>query len=71
MDQVDTRETPFQPNREAAKSTTAACSSQDESGVDRSLISWMLSMTPLERLRTLQSAVDSLNRLRRGSNPGL
>jgi hypothetical protein len=37
-------------------------------GVDLTLIRWMLSLTPVERLRTLQGAADSLGRLRRGAN---
>jgi hypothetical protein len=71
MDQMDTGKIPVQPNEEVVKTSAAVSYSPDESGVDRSLISWMLSLTPLERLRTLQSAVDSLNRLRGGANPRL
>ena len=33
-------------------------------GVDVSLIQWMLSLTPLERLQVLQQAVNSINKLR-------
>lgn len=33
-------------------------------GVDLSLIRWMLSMTPTERLKTLQQNVQSIIRLR-------
>ncbi|HEV2175923.1 MAG TPA: hypothetical protein VGW33_01760 [Terriglobia bacterium] len=33
-------------------------------GVDLSLIRWMLSLTPAERLQVLQQNVDSLLRLR-------
>lgn len=33
-------------------------------GVDLTLIRWMLSMTPAQRLRTLQSSARSLMRLR-------
>ena len=36
----------------------------DENGIDVTLIHWMLSMSPTQRLRTLQNAVKSLNRLR-------
>ncbi len=35
-------------------------------GVDLTLIRWMLSMTPLERLQTLQNNVRSILRLRDG-----
>jgi len=35
-------------------------------GVDLTLIRWMLSLTPAERLDVLQSAVRSLERLRGG-----
>ena len=35
-------------------------------GVDLTLIRWMLSMTPMERLQTLQNNVRSILRLRDG-----
>ncbi len=35
-----------------------------EDGVDLTLIRWMLSLTPLERLRVLQRTVRSILRLR-------
>jgi hypothetical protein len=35
-----------------------------EDGVDLSLIRWMLSMTPTERLQTLQQNIRSIMRLR-------
>ncbi|MBI3658264.1 MAG: hypothetical protein HY232_17810 [Acidobacteria bacterium] len=35
-----------------------------EDGVDLTLIRWMLSMTPAERLQTLQQNVQSIMRLR-------
>lgn len=37
-----------------------------EDGVDLTLIRWMLSMTPAERLRTLQQNIASIVRLRDG-----
>jgi hypothetical protein len=37
-------------------------------GVDRTLIRWMLSLTPEERLEVLQSTVRSIRRLR-GEEP--
>lgn len=35
-----------------------------EDGVDLTLIRWMLSLTPLERLKALESNIRALNRLR-------
>lgn len=37
-----------------------------EDGVDLTLIRWMLSLTPLERLLALQRSVESIVRLRDG-----
>ncbi len=37
-----------------------------EDGVDLTLIRWMLSLTPMERLAALQGAVDSLWELTHG-----
>lgn len=39
-------------------------------GVDLTLIRWMLSLTPEERLQVLQSNVESLLRLRRDPTEG-
>jgi len=39
-----------------------------EDGVDLTLIRWMLSLTPAQRLQTLQEAVWSIERLR-GDHP--
>ncbi len=39
-------------------------------GVDVSLIRWMLSLSPAERLQVLQSHVDAVTRLRRGRAKG-
>jgi len=36
----------------------------DENGVDVSLIRWMLTLTPLERLQLLQSNVNAILRVR-------
>jgi hypothetical protein len=44
---------PTQPTPEAADSP------HDSSGVDLTLIRWMLAMTPAERLQVLQSFVDA------------
>ena len=35
-----------------------------EDGVDLTLIRWMLSMTPAERLQTLQDTIQAIKRLR-------
>ncbi len=35
-----------------------------EDGVDLTLIRWMLSLTPRERLQVLQDMIDSITRLR-------
>jgi hypothetical protein len=35
-----------------------------DTGVDLSLVRWMLSLTPAERLQVLQSAVNSIERMR-------
>jgi len=40
---------------------------RSEDGVDLTLISWMLSLTPAERLQVLQQSVQSLLRLRDGT----
>ena len=36
---------------------------KDENGIDLTLIRWMLSLSPLERLEALQLAIGSLIRL--------
>ena len=38
----------------------------NEAGVDMTLIRWMLSMTPMERLMTLQRNARAILRIRRG-----
>ena len=40
----------------------------DENGVDRSLVRWMLSLSPTERLAHLQSAVDLIMSVREPSD---
>lgn len=35
-----------------------------EEGVDRTLIRWMLSLSPLERLHVAESCIDSIRELR-------
>ena len=39
----------------------------NEEGVDLTLIRWTLSLTPAERLQTLQDFIDSITEMRRGS----
>jgi hypothetical protein len=39
-----------------------------EDGVDLTLISWMLSLTPLERMHVLQRTIRSIQRLRDGQS---
>ncbi len=36
----------------------------DENGVDRSLVRWMLSLSPTERLAAVQSAIDLITSVR-------
>ena len=47
--------------RDSADSNRPAYS---EDGVDLTLIRWMLTLTPLERLEALQDAIESIRRLR-------
>ena len=42
----------------------------DENGVDLTLIRWMLSLTPAERLQVLQSNIDAFWRLRGARREG-
>jgi hypothetical protein len=39
----------------------------DEAGIDRTLIRWMLSLTPPQRLEVLRQNVESLERMRRAA----
>ena len=43
----------------------------DKNGVDVTLVRWTLSLTPRERLAALQSAVDSIWRLKNATKSGL
>jgi len=47
-----------------AEAADASEPTHSEDGVDLTLIRWMLSLTPLERLEVLQETVRSLLRLR-------
>ena len=40
----------------------------DSAGVDRSLIRWMLSLTPSERLRHVQGTIDLVHKAKRVPN---
>jgi hypothetical protein len=51
---------PMEPRPEATESP------YDRSGVDVTLIRWMLAMTPAERLQVLQSFVDATWKARGG-----
>ena len=42
-------------------------SSYSDDGVDLTLIRWMLSLTPAERLQVLQNQINSIHRIRRES----
>lgn len=61
-------ETPADPaeqtsvDRELAEMFEAA---YDENGVDRSLIRWSLSLTPTERVRSVEETLNALATLRR------
>jgi hypothetical protein len=52
------------PNMTDVQAPNHVFPTHSEDGVDLTLIRWMLSMTPAERLQTLQDAVQSILRLR-------
>ena len=54
------------PDQQAPEQQPAS----SEDGVDVTLIHWMLSMTPAERLATLQRFIESVRRIR-ARNPEL
>ena len=56
-------------NGNPSKGTDAQGDDFSPDGVDLTLIRWMLSLSPAERLRVLQDHVNSIMRLRRGQ-PG-
>jgi hypothetical protein len=63
-------ETPSAPRRAYSQqhSEVSGCDSEhafSDDGVDLTLIRWMLSLTPMERLRVLESTVASILSLRR------
>ncbi len=56
--------------RNPKRTPPAGLPERSEDGVDLTLIRWMLSLTPAERLRAAQSNARSLMRLRAGrTNP--
>ena len=61
------------PEREtspAARSDGAGEPTHSPEGVDLTLIRWMISLTPQERLEVLQTSIRSLERLRRDDAEG-
>ncbi len=54
-------------NSEAANKPIQAVSSQTDDGVDITLIRWMLSLSPAERLATLQQFITSVETIRGAS----
>lgn len=57
---------PKSPPLEALPDAPETLPAYSEDGVDLTLIRWMLSLTPLERLRTVQRNAASMQRLRNG-----
>ncbi|NWG72762.1 MAG: hypothetical protein HXY23_14315 [Parvularculaceae bacterium] len=55
------RSTPLRPKDRSLSVEAQACG---DDGVDLTLIRWMLSLSPAERLQVLQDAVQSSMRLR-------
>jgi hypothetical protein len=58
----------MQETKSGLPNTKETLDSYSDDGVDLTLIRWMLSMTPTDRLRTLQQNVRSIMRLR-GDEP--
>lgn len=54
--------------RSTATQTSEEPPAYNDEGVDLTLIRWTLSMTPAERLQTLQDFIDSITRMRRGTD---
>ena len=55
---------PREPGKACPPSDERPTHSED--GTDLTLIRWFLTLTPAERLQTLQDVLDSIRRLRRG-----
>lgn len=55
---------PPAPDQPIVHSSGGERPAYSEDGVDLTLIAWMLSLTPRERLEVAQSAVDAVHRLR-------
>ena len=53
-----------QRSKRAKTPSAAKLAERSEDGVDLTLIRWMLSLTPAQRLQVLQSAAESLLRMR-------
>ena len=58
------RKSDLQPHRKKGLTGSQVEPMYSEDGVDLTLIRWMLSLTPTERLETLQQTVQSLMKLR-------
>ena len=53
--------------RSAATQTSEDQPAYNDEGVDLTLIRWTLSMSPAERLQTLQDFIDSITEMRRAA----
>jgi hypothetical protein len=56
------------PSARSIDDPTMPMSAYDAAGVDRSLIRWMLSLTPSERLRHVQGTIDLVHKAKRVPN---
>lgn len=54
------------PGSEDLRQTSSTDDPAEETGVDPSLIRWFLSLSPLERLRTVQNYAASIDELKNG-----
>jgi len=69
-----TDQTPSDPRSDTSRAAVASFAegdvdpAYDSAGVDRSLIRWMLSLTPSERLRHVQGTIDLVRDVRRMPN---
>jgi hypothetical protein len=55
---------PIDDNTGATRNSTERSESAGDDGVDITLIRWMLSLSPRERLRVVQDTAESILRLR-------
>jgi hypothetical protein len=61
---------PEQPHTVTTSPILSLAPTHSPEGVDLTLIRWMLSLTPLERIEVLQAAIDSIGRLRGEASDG-